>query len=169
MTPGRLSGDTSITLTEHRPQMADVVKLNFTLPVNGGRPVTGEIGYVPDYSQEKSKVDFCFQHRRIFQTRDCYQGPDSKRYTAPGVLGYIDLGEGWQDFLTLTKDEINDDEVREVLMTVIFEQIKPLLEKIDEQEKTIHITDIAIQLERALNGGKSVAAKVGDAAGEIEI
>jgi hypothetical protein len=85
------------------------------------------------------------------------------------VLGYIDLGEGWQEFFTTTKNEINDDEVREVLMAVIFERIKPLLEKIDEQEKTIHITDIAIQLERALNGGKNITAKVGDEPGEIEI
>jgi hypothetical protein len=112
-------------------------------------PVTGEVGLIDGLSYNDSTIAVGFIWRNIFHTRSCYEH-DGRRYGGSGVAGWIDLGEGWQDFLTTTKDEIKDDRLREALMAAVFEKIEPLLKQTEEERLSIILDGIALDLTEAL-------------------
>jgi len=115
--------------------------------------VSGAIGLIEDLPQAQSKVAVGYGPRVIFRTRDCYESPDkTERFTGTGIAGWLDLHDGWQPYLATTKDSINDQPVKELLMGHVFDRIRPLLEQVETDKLDIELIDIAIMLETALDG-----------------
>lgn len=115
--------------------------------------VHGVIGLVADLAQQKSVVSIGLGPRVITTTRDCYASPDGdERFVGAGVAGWLDLGEGWQPYLSTTKDSVNDRPVWDLLMAHVFEKIRPLLAKVDYEKVTIELIEIGIMLESVLDG-----------------
>jgi hypothetical protein len=86
-------------------------------------------------------------------TRDCFvsQSEGGKSYSGKGIFGWIDLGHGWQEYLTTTKDEINDDRLRAVLMQFIFEKLEHLLKQTEAVRLSIILNNIALDLQRGFD------------------
>jgi hypothetical protein len=68
-----------------------------------------------------------------------------------GVSGWLDLGEGWQPYLSTTKDAIDDAPLYGALMDHVFKSIKPLLQAAERKSFSVRFDDLAIGLEQALN------------------
>lgn len=116
-------------------------------------PVQGSIGLDPDLSPEDSRVDIGFGARVVRGTKDCYSSPDGEQsYSGVGVAGYIDLGEGWQDFLTSTKTDFKDIRVYDALMAALFERLEPLLKESERRGETLQLETIALRLAVSLEG-----------------
>jgi len=129
-------------------------------------PVRGVVYYDKTTTQTASVLHVGFGFRRMFTTRDCYHGVDGVRRTGIGVYGYIDLGHGWQSFLAVTKDGINNAYLYERLMAYLFQQIKPLLEKADSETIDIELEDIALGLQAALQWSPSAKIEVSASKGK---
>jgi hypothetical protein len=115
-------------------------------------PVTGTVALVEGLPYKDSFVSVGFGARVIFQTRACYESADGQRkYGGAGVAGWLDLGEGWQDFLTTTKEDIRDDVLRAALMHHVFEKIEPLLKETEEDRLSIVLEGISLDLTMAFN------------------
>jgi len=130
-----------------------IVDFNLKVRIDGEKvlPASGKVALIDDLPFKQSNVAIGFGHRIIFHTRACYQSQDGeKRYSGAGVGGWLDLGHGWQDYLTLAKDEINDDRVRAVLMHHIFTKIEPLLKQIEQDQLSLILDGIALDLGSAL-------------------
>jgi len=129
-----------------------VVEFNLNIRVGDTiLPARGKVGLIEDLPFKQSNVAIGFGHRIIFRTRACYQSNDGERkYSGAGVGGWLDLGHGWQDYLTLAKDEINDDRVRAVLMDHIFTKVEPLLKQIEQDQLSLILDGIALELSGAL-------------------
>jgi hypothetical protein len=115
--------------------------------------VDGMIGVIEDLPLSQSNVTVGYGPRVITTTRDCYSSPDGEeRFSGVGVAGWLDLGEGWQPYLSTTKDVMNDRPVWDRLMGFIFEKIRHLLQLVDEQKLWVELDDLAIMLEKNLGG-----------------
>ena len=134
--------------------LQDAVAFDAYLAVPGNEEllgIRGEVGLVPGLPRTKSQVMFSYGPRVIFTTRDCFNRPDDPAtYPAIGIAGYVDLREGWQPYMTLTKDEINSQPVRDALMDWIFTKIRHLLKEAEENDLQIILDDIALDLQRVL-------------------
>lgn len=120
-------------------------------------PVSGRVCLYPEKPQNQSHVVVAYGPRALIRTRDCYVAPDrSERFTGTGVAGYLDLGEGWQPYLSTTKDSMNDQPVWETLMSHVFERIRPLLEEVANKKLHLELDEIAHQLEYLLDGNVEV-------------
>jgi hypothetical protein len=87
------------------------------------------------------------------RTRDCYSSPDgTEHYAGTGVAGYLDLGEGWQPYMSTTKDGMDDQTLWRELMGYVFARIHPLLKQIEEREIYLALDGLALNLEEALHG-----------------
>jgi hypothetical protein len=158
--------DTSLVLPtdpEHRIDFNLVIKT----PEGDRLPVEGSVGLIDDLPFSQSNVAIGFGPRVIYRTRECYEShkadiarllgveldddEEDVRYSGNGVAGWLDLGDGWQKFLTTTKDGITDDRIRITLMQHVFDQIRPLLEKTEEERLAVVFEGIALELEGALN------------------
>jgi|SRR6266446_5636107 hypothetical protein len=116
-------------------------------------PVSGTVALIDDLPYKDSMISIGFGNRVIMTTRECYQSADGEtRYSGAGVAGWLDLGDGWQDFLSTTKDDINDARVWAVLMHHVFEEIEPLLKQTEEDRLSVILDGIALDLSDALNG-----------------
>jgi hypothetical protein len=97
-------------------------------------------------------VSIGYGARVITKTRECYSSSDgSLKFDGTGIAGWIQLGDGWQPYLSTTKDAVNDQPVWDCLMGHIFAQIRPLLEKVQEDVFDLIFTDMAVNLEQAFN------------------
>jgi hypothetical protein len=124
--------------------------------------VRGQVGQVPGLSLQQSNVAFGYGPRVIFKTRECFRSPaGDERFTEAGVAGYIDLLDGWQPYLTLTKDEIADAPVREALMAWIFEKVRPILQAVTKQSMQMLLDNIALSITAGL-AGRPVTATVSE-------
>jgi hypothetical protein len=113
----------------------------------------GEIRVIPDLPLEQSKISIGFGPRVILKTRDCYNSPDgAEHYSGVGVTGWLDLSDGWQPYLSTTKDAINDQRVWDALMSYIFEKIRTLLKQVERERMSVVLDDIALTLEQILDG-----------------
>lgn len=153
--------EVSISLRDHvveRAKYDDVIAFDTLVDVLGeSLPVRGEFSLDPETPFSKSEVAIGFGHRVILKTRDCYSSPDSKlSFHGSGVSGWVDLGDGWKNYLSTTKDSFNHDGVRDALMAFIFERIRPLLEKTERSERQMILREIGISLTAALNSSASV-------------
>jgi hypothetical protein len=132
---------------------ARLINFDLTLEVRDEHlTVFGSIGMIDDLPLSQSLVSVGYGARVITKTRDCYSSPDgSLKFDGTGIAGWIQLGEGWQPYLSTTKDAVNDQPVWDALMGHIFTQIRPLLEKVQENVFDLTFSDIAVNLEQAFN------------------
>jgi hypothetical protein len=140
------------------PEDDKIRRFNVVVRVDGiDLRVAGEVGVIPDLSQEQSRINIGFGPRVITRTRDCFSSPDgSEQYSGTGVTGYLDLDDGWQDFLCTTKDGVKDQGVWDALMGHVFEKIQSLLKDTDDENLSIILDDIAINLESIFDGDAHV-------------
>ena len=134
------------------------VDLDLTLPVGGELlSLTGTVGLVKDLPHSRSRVAIGYGPRVILWTRDCYESADkTERFVGTGVTGWLDLDDGWQPYLSTTKDRINDQPVWDLLMEYVFMRIRPLLAQVEQDELFLELEDLAIDLQEALNGNYEV-------------
>ena len=132
---------------------ARLINFDLTLEVRDEHlTVFGSIGMIDDLPLSQSLVSVGYGARVITKTRDCYSSPDgSLKFDGTGIAGWIQLGDGWQPYLSTTKDAVNDQPVWDALMGHIFTQIRPLLEKVQENVFDLTFSDIAVSLEQAFN------------------
>lgn len=109
--------------------------------------VVGQVGYIENLPASRSHVAVGFGPRVIKTTKDCYQSADgSRKYVGAGIGGWLDLGPGWQPYLTTTKDGVNDQPLWDTLMQHVFERIEPLLAAVDEEKLDLILEGIALNL-----------------------
>lgn len=115
-------------------------------------PVRGVIGLVPDLPYAQSVVSVGYGHRVITKTRECYASQDgSEKFIGAGIAGWLDLGDGWQPFLSTTKDALNDTPLWDALMEHVFQQIRPLLQKTENHELNVFFDDVCLMLKECAN------------------
>lgn len=171
-TIGRNGGER--TLADALPELSKPCRISGVLETESGEHLAfeGKIGRVEDWPQSKSVVSIGYGIRIIKTTRDCFVSPDSdEKYTGSGVCGYIDLGEGWQPYLSTTKNDINDAVVWDALMQHVFEEIRPLLREIQEEKLDLVLDDLCVQLTALFDGSGTLEVSVakrpqGDDAGD---
>jgi hypothetical protein len=113
---------------------------------------TGKAAVLPDQTISDSAIAVCFGPRAIRFTRECFASPDGVfNFAGIGVVGYLDLDDGWQPYLTTTKTAVDDDRLWAALMGELFSQLRPLLEKTQEDKEYMLLEDIGFDLERVLN------------------
>lgn len=129
------------------------VRFTFVLEYDGKHlPIKGEFGLIDGLPFSRSGAAIGFGPRVIMRTRDCFISLDSnEHFSGKGVAGWVDLGHGWQEYLTTTKDEIHDELLRATLMRLIYKQIESLLRKTEEDQLSIILQGIALDLQGALN------------------
>jgi Histidine kinase-, DNA gyrase B-, and HSP90-like ATPase len=115
-------------------------------------PVHGSATFDENTPQSESRVQIGFGYRMIRSTVDCFQSRDGEeKYAGIGVSGWLDLGEGWQPYLSTTKDAIDDAPLYGALMDHVFQSIKSLLKEAERKSFSVQFDDLALGLERALN------------------
>jgi len=147
-------------------------RVDFDLSVvlkDGAEPLhaTGQVGIVDDLPASRSVVHVGFGSRVILRTRDCYRSPDGlAQYSGVGITGYLDLGDGWQPYLSTTKDQVHHRPLWAKLMGHIFTRIEPLLKERDVEKMSVVLEGIALNLETALNSEFTVTVDVVGGEGE---
>ena len=138
-----------------------MVEFDVPLNVRGqDLSVSGKIGVIKDLPHSRSRVAISYGPRVILWTRDCYENSDkTEKYVGTGVTGWLDLGEGWQPYLSTTKDRMNDQPLWERLMGHVFEQIRPLLKQVEQDDLYLELEDLALDLQEALNGRADVSVE----------
>jgi hypothetical protein len=126
-------------------------------------PVRGSVTLDENTPQSESRVQIGFGYRMIRATNECFQSRDGKeKYAGIGVSGWLDLGEGWQPYLSTAKDAIDDAPLYGALMDHVFQSIKPLLKEAERKSFSVQFDDLALGLERALNSrAGDIVVKVG--------
>lgn len=126
-------------------------------------PVHGSVTFDENTPQSESRVQIGFGYRMIRSTTECFQSRDGEeKYAGIGVSGWLDLGEGWQPYLSTTKDAIDDAPLYGALMDHAFKSIKPLLQQAERKSFSVQFDDLAIGLEQALNSrAGDVVVRVG--------
>jgi len=110
-------------------------------------------GIDPELTFEDSALEICFGPQVIKRTRDCYQSPDkSETYDGRTLRAWVDLGEGWQDFLTNTKTSLNDAEAEDTLYAALFGVLRPILQSIKEDSRMLAVANIEANLSKHLSG-----------------
>jgi hypothetical protein len=140
-----------------------LVNFDIVLEVEGRDHLSafGSVGLVDDLPLSQSMVSVGYGARVITRTRDCYASQDgSVRFDGTGIAGWIQLGDGWQPYLSTTKDAVNDQPVWDVLMEHVFTQIRPLLEKVQEDSFDLIFSDMAVNLEMAFNAQSKASIEV---------
>jgi hypothetical protein len=122
--------------------------------------VRGKVGLVKDLPHSRSRVAISYGPRVILKTRDCYESLDGEeRYVGTGIAGWLDLGEGWQEYLSTTKDRMNDEPLWHALMGHVFKQIRPLLKQVEQDELYLELEELAIDLQQAFDGKFDVSVE----------
>lgn len=151
---------TQRVLSDPHPELANEKLFDGVVELDGKHlPFRGRIGIVEDLPYSQSLVRIGFAHRVIKSTRDCYDSPTSEeRFLGVGVCGYIDLGEGWQDYLSTTKEAINHAGAWSALMAFVYEEIRPLLVAMDEEKLSVFFDDLEFQFSEMINGKSEIEA-----------
>lgn len=123
-------------------------------------PVTGQVALIESLKLNDSGIYIGYGSRVITKTKDCFVSPDgTERFNGSSVIGWLDLGDGWQPYLSTTKDAVNDKPVWAALMGFVFEQIKPLLEESDDEKLSLELEDIALSLQNLFDGASTVTVQ----------
>lgn len=118
-------------------------------------PVHGVVGIVEGLTNQQSRIAIGYGPRVIIRTKDCFVSPDrEEKFLGAGITGWLDLGEGWQPYLTTTKDGVDDARVWNTLMAYVFQEIRPLLEKVQSETFQVIFDDLALNLRDALDEGR---------------
>ena len=158
-TLGKSGGTETLTDTSYAAADDDkTVSLDFIVTYgDDDLPVSGSVSLVEGLPMTESGISIGYGVRVITKTKDCFVSPDGmRRFSGSGVAGYLDLGDGWQPYLSTTKDRINDGPLWDALMSFVFEKIEPLLEESDDEKLTLELEDIALSLQDALAGTATV-------------
>ena len=124
-----------------------LVNFDIVLEVEGRDHLSafGSVGLVDDLPLSQSLISVGYGARVICKTRDCYSSPDgSVKFDGTEIAGWLQLGDGWQPYLSTTKDAVNDQPVWDVLMDHVFTKIRPLLERVQEDSFDLIFTDMAV-------------------------
>jgi hypothetical protein len=142
-----------IVLTDPVARIARPKRLSVVIDVDGSiMSASGVAGIVKGQSITDSAITVSFGPRVIKITRECFASPDGESsYAGIGVVGYIELDDGWQPYLSLTKTAVDDDRLWSALMSALYEQLLPLLEKTQEDKEYLLLEDIALDLQQVLN------------------
>lgn len=117
----------------------------------------GKIGVVPDLPLQRSVVHLGFGPRVISHTRDFFDSPDGgEKFRVAGIAGWIDLQDGWQPYLTTTKDALNDAPLWDDLCAAVFAKIKPLLAQLRTEKVNLLLDGIALELNTALESAGKI-------------
>jgi hypothetical protein len=120
-------------------------------------PVHGVISFDDDTSHADSLIRVGFGYREIMRTRDCFKS-DNEAFAGIGVSGWLDLGDGWQPYLSTTKDAFDDQPLYDALMGHVFDKIRELLLLAEQRTVDFELDNLAIGLEMALE--KTMKIKV---------
>lgn len=153
VTRGRNGGSRSLTDPMPQLQRHRVLGGVVEMPNGDSLAFSGMAGIVADLPHAKSMIAIGYGDRVIKNTRDCYSSADEEeRYAGTGVCGFIDLHDGWQPYLSTTKDDVNDDRVWRALMDHVFREIRPLLKARDEARQTMLFADLQMSLQSIFTG-----------------
>jgi hypothetical protein len=160
-TLGKKSGEVRLEAPQF---LTDPIDIRLDVKVHGkARPLTaeGQVGVRVGLGPSESKIEVGFGHRVIKRTSDCYSSPDGQQsYGGVGVTGWVDLGEGWQDFLTTTKTDFHDAQAWDSLMEHLFFELEPLLKQVEDENERYQLAEIALNLELSLQGAFQVDATI---------
>lgn len=124
-------------------------------------PLRGVISFDETVSHADSWVRIGFSHREIMKTRDCYKSSArNESFAGIGVSGWLDLGDGWQPYLTTTKDAFNDEPLYETLTEHVFAEIRELLILAEQHAEDFELDNLALGLQTALNRAMRLKVKV---------
>jgi hypothetical protein len=127
------------------------VKLDLIIEHNTEKlGVTGEIGIIPDLKVNDTRISIGYGCRVITTTRDCFSD-ETHRYSGRSIAGWLQLADGWQSYLSTTKDSIDDQPLYDKLMAAVFLQIQHLLKETEEDEMHLILDELALNLEASLN------------------
>jgi Histidine kinase-, DNA gyrase B-, and HSP90-like ATPase len=143
---------------EATSQPENTVRFDIVIDRDGEHlPVHGVVLFNENTSHADSLIRVGFGYREIMRTRDCFKSED-EAFAGIGVSGWLDLGEGWQPYLSTTKDTFNDQPLYDALMLHVFEKIRALLLRAEQQTVDFELDNLAIGLEIALE--KTMKMKV---------
>jgi len=119
-----------------------------------GTVLTGsyKMAYSPNVTIRDSRIDVGFEYVNITQTKEPFGG-----YNDGKLYGWVDLGPEWFDYLSPNKSKITNDEIWDSLMGLLGEEIKPLLDLMEEQ--AIEQFSAKLEMEANIHWG-GVAKKV---------
>jgi hypothetical protein len=113
----------------------------------------GQASYLPSVSSTQSGISVGFYARQILKTKEPFR-LNGEGADGTGIIGYIELADGWQKFLTATKQGIDDDEARAKLFAALEEQLRPLLEKAQKQRDVVLFRELEVELKSLLDPGR---------------
>jgi hypothetical protein len=151
---GKLDDTTELTDPFAIPsESAKTVTFDFVIEHRGQHlPVYGRVTLDENTPQSDSRIQIGFGYRVIRGATECFQSRDGEeKFAGIGVSGWLDLGDGWQPYLSTTKDAIDDAPLFDALMNHVFQRIKPLLEEAEKKSFSLHFDDLALGWEQALN------------------
>jgi hypothetical protein len=145
-------------LVEPYPEFKNSIDFDFVLDTGAEHlAVSGKAGIVDELPYAQSKMSIGYGHRVICTTRECYQKEGAERFSGTGVCGWIDLHEGWQSYLSTTKDAINDGPVWHALMGHLYDELSPLLESVSKETLRILFDDLQLSLQTSINDLSSIS------------
>lgn len=135
-----------------------IVRFRVSVASDSGRllQARGEVALYDDLPWKESFVSVGFGHRNLMTTRDCYQSADGEtQYGGTGVRGWVDListiNADWKPKLTVTKDDIDDANLRAQLMHQVFIRIEPLLKQTERDRLAVILGGLSLELTDAFN------------------
>jgi hypothetical protein len=109
-------------------------------------PVRGVVSFDDSVSHADSVIHVGFVYREIMRTRDCFRS-DDEAFDGIGVSGWLDLGDGWQPYLSTTKDGFDNQPLYDALMEHVFGHIRDLLIKAQRKAINFELDNIAVGLQ----------------------
>lgn len=106
-------------------------------------PVHGAISFDGAVSHAESLVRIGLGYREIMRTRECFKS-GNEAFAGIGVSGWLDLGDGWQKYLSTTKDGFDDQPLFDKLMDHVFANIRNLLILAEQQTVDFELENIAV-------------------------
>jgi len=130
--------------------------INFDFAITYGDedlPVIGQVGLIEGLTINDAGVHVGYGSRVITKTKDCFASPDgTETFAATTVTGWLDLGDGWQPYLSTTKNAINDRPLWDALMGYVFESIRDLLVEAADEKLTLELENIRLSLQTMFDG-----------------
>lgn len=130
------------------PELSDVIEDDFFVQIGEDAllPVAVKAGWSESITRQQSTMHMSFGHRLIARTREPFGD-----YGGSDVVGWIDLGVEWREYLTSTKESITDDVLLGKLMSETGKIIAPLLKEVKKIRKAVLLEDIKWEIELMLS------------------
>ena len=116
-------------------------------------PVVGQVGLIDGLTINDAGVHVGYGSRVITKTKDCFASADgTETFAGASVTGWLDLGDGWQPYLSTTKSGLNDKPLWDTLMGYVFDSIRGLLIEAADEKLTLELENIALSLQSIFDG-----------------